>query len=177
MYESYSFGDHYKNANLPGIQQSPEHMKILCDWANNPKGFLVFCGNVGTGKTHFCAAFHNYLIEQNKNIRSYSEQYFFNELKQTIQMNWDPIGRIREISSSHHLILDDMGSSKMTDWQKEMLSELIDMRYSSDLPMLITSNFDRQTMKNEFGDRFYSRIFASRNTIIQTNSEDRRNPL
>ena len=176
IYLPYEFSNEHKDAHLSKIEQNQEIINALFEWVKNPKNILFFCGNVGTGKSYFCSAFKNHIKEKKLNIRDYSEQYFFSELKQTIQMDWDPLRRIKDICECEYVILDDMGSSKMTEWQKEMLSEFIDLRYSSGLPTLITSNLDRSGIRNEFTPRFYSRLFAEKNVIIEQDGHDRRHP-
>lgn len=176
IYLNYEFPYEHKEAHLSKIEQNPDIMISLFDWVKNPKNILFFFGNVGTGKSYFSSAFKNNLIEKKVNVRAYSEQYFFSELKSTIQMDWDPLRRIKDICEAEYFILDDMGSSKMTEWQKEMLSEFLDLRYSSGLPTLITSNLDKNSVRRDFTPRFYSRLFSQKNVIIEQDGYDRRKP-
>lgn len=176
MFDLYEFGNIYNDAHLAKLHQSEENTKTLCDWSKEPKNILFFCGNVGTGKTYFCAAWYNALRETRKNVRAYSEQHFFRELKQMIQLDWDPLYRIKIICDAEYVILDDLGSSKMTEWQKEMLSEFLDLRFASGLPTLITSNLDSKGIREQFTPRFHSRLFSEKNTIVEQNGSDRRNP-
>lgn len=185
MYPLYEFGNRFENAHFSRLEQNPDMTRILCNWCAEPKNFLFFHGNVGTGKTYFCAAWFNAIREQADkqrkelkypflSYRAYSEQHFFNELKHAIQLGWNPVDRIRTICDSDFIILDDLGSSKMTEWQIEMISELIDLRYSCHMPTLITSNLDRNQVKDIFSERIYDRIFAKENTIVQQNESSRR---
>lgn len=184
MYPPYDFGNDYANAHLSKIDQNPEISQKLSNWCADPKKILLFHGNVGTGKTYFCAAWYNSLKErdyqQRKDLkypfftfRAFSQHHFFNDLKHVIQMNWNPVDRIKTICETTFLIFDDL-KIPMNDWQKEMISELIDLRYSSGLPTLITSNLNRQDFKSKFSDREYDRIFDKRNLIVEQNEESRR---
>lgn len=176
-YEPFHFGNELKDAHLSKIYQSPIMMNVLMNWCKDPKYFLFFNGNVGTGKSYFCASFYNQLKESNKICRVYSEQHFFNDLKYEIQTNSNATARIRTICETEYVIFDDLGSSSMTEWQKEMLVEFIDLRYQSGYPTLITSNLTEQEVLFTLGKRTHSRIFAARNYKIHNSSEDRRQIL
>lgn len=178
MYQTYEFGREYRDAHLSKIIQPPEIIDTLLSWTKDPKYFLFFHGNVGTGKTYFSAAWYNSLKEKKSNVRVYSEQHFFNDLKHIIQMNWNATDRVRVICEVDYLILDDFGSSKMmSEWQKDMLAEFIDLRYQSTLPTLITSNMNKNDVFHSLGHRSHSRLFAARNKIIEQLGEDRRQIL
>jgi len=170
----FPFGKNLENAHLAKVEQSEEVIEKIKGWIDGKKNILYFCGNVGTGKTFFCAAFVNFLKEKKKHFWAFSEYKFFGKLRNAISNNFDPLYEVEKICESPYVILDDMGSSSMTDWQKEMLFEFVNMRVESGLPTLITSNMTRQDLKENFHERFESRIFAAKNTIIELNGEDRR---
>lgn len=65
------------------------------------------------------------------------------------------------------VILDDIGSSGLNDWRKEVLFAAIDDRYSSMKPTILISNFTKEEFKSIFHPRFTSRIFAKENTILE----------
>lgn len=173
--EPFPFGKTIENAHMSHIQQNAYVMQELSKWIDSDKNIFFFCGNVGTGKTYFCAAWYNMLKEQGKNVRAYSEYKLFSQLRSVIQKNWDPVEELDRICGAKYFILDDMGSSSnLTDWQKEMLFEFVNMRTESGLPTLITSNMGRKEIKENFHERFESRIYAAKNTIVELTGEDRR---
>lgn len=65
------------------------------------------------------------------------------------------------------LILDDVGSTGVREWREEVLFDLIDSRYNSMLPTVITSNFTKADFKKLYHPRVCDRLFASENTIIE----------
>ena len=168
------FGYEYHDAHLSKMDQSEEVMQKIYDWLSKEKSIFYFCGNVGTGKTYFAASLWNYLEEKKQNLRAYRESEFFSEIKKVISQDWDYGCEIKRLCESKWLILDDMGTSQMTDWQKEVLFTLIDTRISNGLPTLITSNLSLQDVKEILGDRVFSRLRSIKNTIIQLDGEDRR---
>lgn len=173
----FPFGKTLEDAHLAKIQQSKEIMDKLFKWIKEDKNIFYFCGNVGTGKTYFCAAWYNSLKEQGKTIRAFTEYKLFSHLRSVIQKNWDPVIELEKICETKYMILDDMGSSAMTDWQKDILFEFVNMRTESGLPTLITSNLMRKDIKETFHERFESRIYAAKNTIAELVGEDRRQSI
>mgnify|MGYP001037883228 CR=1 FL=1 len=170
----FPFGKSLENAHVAQIDQSKEDIEKILNWIDGKKNILYFCGNVGTGKTFLCAAFYNFVKEKNKHIRAFTEYKLFGLLRAEIQKNFDPLMKIEQICESPYVILDDMGSSSMTEWQKEMLFEFVNIRVESGLPTLITSNMKKNDLLKTFHERFSSRIYAAKNTIIELNGEDRR---
>lgn len=65
------------------------------------------------------------------------------------------------------IMIDDLGSSGITDWRKEVVFEAIDRRYESQLPTVITSNLTRKEIYEGFGPRIHSRMFARENLILE----------
>lgn len=65
------------------------------------------------------------------------------------------------------IFLDDVGSTNLNDWRKEVFFAAIDERYNSMKPTVIVSNFTRQEIKENFHDRVYSRLFDKDNVVIE----------
>jgi len=126
----YCLGDEYRNAHMSKIEQDPETMETMLNWTSNPNRICYFCGNVGTGKTYFAAAWYNLLKEQGKTVRIYTEQLFFSHLMGCMNQNMDPHYELQRISECDNFILDDMGSSKNSEWKGEMLLAFVNYRSS-----------------------------------------------
>lgn len=174
MNEQFCFGEDYRNAHLAKVDQSEETIKRVVDWINAEKNVLHMAGNKGTGKTYLTAAIYNSLIEKGKNIRIFKELDFFSDLKECISNNWDTTKRIHQICETEYVILDDLGSSVMNAWQKEQLQAFLDIRVSNSLPTIFTTNHDKYDLSKMFHERFISRLFAIKNTILNFRGDDRR---
>ena len=172
--QPFPFGASLEKAHLSKIEQSPEVMQKLAYWMKKEGDLFFFCGNVGTGKSYFASAFYNHLKDTNRDVRAITEHKLFSLLRVAINNEWDASAELERICDIDFFILDDMGSSTMTDWQKNILFEFVNMRTESGLPTLITSNLSRKEIKENFHERFESRIYAAKNTIIELNGEDRR---
>lgn len=166
-----------KNACLSKINLNPESSKVLSSWVSKPRDFLLYLGSPGCGKTYFCASMVNYLKEKNYQYIFNFERDFFSSLRGEIEKGFDPIYEIEKMCEIPFMIVDDMGSAradKLTDWQREMLFNLVDIRSMSRLPTIITSNHYLKDIKENFEQRFFSRICAKRNTIIELKDQDLR---
>lgn len=168
------YSDYY-HANLAKLILGEDHTKSLSDWVKNPKDFLLYLGSAGCGKTYFCSALCNLLTEQKKQYLYMTERDFFSTLRADIAQGWDYNYRLDNgFRCIPFLILDDLGSSQMTEWQKEALFILIDNRSIDRKPTVITSNLYVPALKETFNPRFVSRLTAARNTILQLKEEDLR---
>ena len=139
------------------------------------KDILLIMGSPGCGKTYFCAALINALTEQKKHFMFLREKDFFGGLRSAMsQEGTSPEFELEKLGDMPYLILDDVGTSQNTDYQQESLFDLIDRRWSSRLPTVITSNFFLSDFKEKYHERLYSRLRDVRNTIIELRIADRR---
>jgi len=166
-----------RNACLAALNLSPESAQKISTWVSTPHDFLLYLGSPGCGKTYFCAAMVNYLAEKKTTFSFWFERDFFSGLREVIERGWDPIVELEKLNDVPFAILDDMGcarADKLTDWQREMLFNFVDIRSMSRLPTIITSNHYLKNIKLNFEERFFSRLAAKRNTIIELKEEDLR---
>ncbi len=80
----------------------------------------------------------------------------------------DYLDVLKYMIDDEFLILDDVGSStKQTEWREEILFEILDYRYNTMKPTIITSNFAGEDFKKNYHSRVHSRLFSNENTIIE----------
>jgi DNA replication protein DnaC len=110
-------------------------------FAENPRGWLVFMGSYGCGKTHLAAAIGNYR-------KSLGEEPIFvvvPDLLDHLRAAFSPAStvsydrRFEEVRSAPLLILDDLGTQSATPWAREKLYQLLNYRYNAKLPTVITT--------------------------------------
>jgi DNA replication protein DnaC len=167
----------YKDACLSKLQLPDNIAQTLHDWVKKDKHLLFFAGNPGVGKSYFCAAYIHRLQSLGQPFRYFSEHEFFGHLREIIQKGWDYEWAIRDLCQTKYLILDDIGTArdeKLSDFQKEALHILIDIRYNEMLPTLITSNWFLDKIEENISKKFASRIRSKDNTIIELNWIDKR---
>jgi DNA replication protein DnaC len=162
------FGQRYAGSTMANTVLNPEHSQKVLDWLKECKNFLLLMGKPGCGKTYVCSAIMDYCYGKVSDVYAMREGELFERLRRTMDLKGDYRQEI-EYQLDHGLfILDDIGSSGegQTGWRKEVLFEAIALRYESQKPTVFSTNYDRSDIKSKLGERAYSRLFASENTII-----------
>lgn len=115
---------------------------------------LLFWGGVGTGKTFSAACIANALLDSSIPVVMTS----FAKLLGTSKGFGIDENMITELNHAKLLIIDDLGAERNTDFALEKVYSIIDSRYSSGLPMILTTNLDLTEMQ-QCKDIRYQRIY------------------
>lgn len=134
---------------------------------------LLFYGSVGTGKTFISACIANALIDQGIPCLVTN----FARLTNTISGMYD--GKQEYIDGLNRfklLVIDDLATERDTEYMNEIVWNIIDARYRSGLPLIITTNLTADEIKNPAEikrQRVYSRLLEM--TIpVKVEGKDRR---
>jgi DNA replication protein DnaC len=140
----------------------------ISEFLDKPKNFLVFCGNPGIGKTYFCASLVEWAMINFNSFRYWNESELLKRLRSSIEdFKGDYLEALKLLIDDDFVMIDDIGSTGLNDWRKEVIFDAIDERYNTMLPTVITSNFSRQEFERNFHPRLSSRLFAAENTVIE----------
>jgi DNA replication protein DnaC len=112
------------------------------EFAREPAGWLVLMGGYGCGKTHLAAAIANYRLSLGHSVLFVVVPDLLDYLRATFGPSSEValderLDAIREIPL---LVLDDLGAHNSTPWAQEKLFQILNHRYNSRLPTVITSN-------------------------------------
>ena len=163
--------DDGKNAKLSEAMKN--YVKNFTDFKKDGKGLLLY-GTVGTGKTYFAACIANNLIDAGYSVLMTN----FARLTNQIQGMFD--GKQEFIDSLNRytlLIIDDLGAERKSEFMQEMVFNIIDSRYRSGLPFIITTNLTAEEIKKpqEVGySRIYDRILERCFPVEVTGTSRRR---
>lgn len=140
-------------------------MKVAKDYVNkwadvlsNNVGLLLW-GNVGTGKTFFAACIANALIEQHISVRMTNFSTILNDLFSETDKN----KYLERLNDHNLLIIDDLGIERDTEYALEQVYNIIDTRYKSGKPLIITTNLTLEELKNPIDvahKRIYDRVLG-----------------
>ena len=129
--------------------------KAACEFAENPKGWLVLTGKSGCGKTHLAAAIGNHRLSMGESPVFIHVIEFLDRLRATFNprspVTFDAV--FEEARSASLLILDGWGTQSSSPWAKEKLFQLINYRYVAKLPTVITSLQSKSEMDEELQSR------------------------
>jgi len=120
---------------------------------------IMFYGNPGTGKSYTAAAIAS---ELQKNLHTVLMTSFVKVLQELGNFDKKYDEQIEKLNWPKLLILDDFGSERTTDFAVEKLYNVIDGRYRSGKPLIITTNVEfgeMKTCKDMRYRRIYDRIF------------------
>lgn len=127
---------------------------------------ILFWGNVGTGKSYTAAAIANELIDRMHSAIMTSFIKLLNEMMQFGGNDTDKrlsaADYIQKLNQAQLLVIDDLGAERGTDFALEKVYDIIDSRYRSGKPIILTTNLEMSQMKNCDDiryNRIYDRIF------------------
>lgn len=120
--------------------------------------WILFLGPVGTGKTSLSVSGYKLLRDRGVDGR------FWNcaELLDATKKSFGNDDRVNPIEILHTrpslLVLDGLGERKLTDWERNEVSQLLGQRYSHRLRTIITTNWASKDFEEQLGDWVLDRL-------------------
>lgn len=133
--KSYTFEN--DNGKNPLIEKAHDYVKNWQQFYTDDIGLLLY-GKVGTGKSFFAGCIANELLDQGVPVLMTNFSKILNSL--SAMFNEDRNGYIESLNRYSLLILDDLGIERNTEYALEQVFNVIDSRYRSRKPMIITTN-------------------------------------
>jgi len=157
-----------KSLNHIHLSQLQKTWQNAQEYAKNPRGWFVLRGKSGTGKTHLAAAIANYQVETHlTDVLFVSVAEFLDYLRSTFDpKSPTPYDRqFEEVKKSKMLVLDGLGMESATAWAKEKLFQLLDYRYNTLLPTIITTHLPGSRIDDWLMSRFQDLSRSSWNEL------------
>lgn len=152
----YTF-DNDKGYN-PEIQKAHDYVEHWEEMKEKSLGLLLW-GDVGTGKSFFAGCIANALLEQGIPVLMTNFSRILNTLTGMYSDNRNQF--IDSFNKYSLLIIDDLGIERSTDFALEQVFNVIDSRYRSKKPLIVTTNLTLDELKHpsDLGRaRIYDRV-------------------
>ena len=118
----------------------------------------LFWGNVGNGKSYLAGCIANALMEKEIPVHMTNFALILNDLAASFENRNEYISRLCRYPL---LILDDFGMERGTEYGLEQVFNVIDSRYRSRKPLIVTTNLtlsELQHPKDTAHSRIYDRV-------------------
>lgn len=115
---------------------------------------MLFSGDVGCGKTFYAGCIANALIEKMVPVMVTD----FPKILAALQSDSDRLGYIEGLNRYALLVIDDLGVERNSDYALEQVFSVINSRYKSGKPLIVTTNLSVEEIRNP-KDIKYSRIY------------------
>ena len=138
----YSWTFEKDNGKNPIMWMARDYVDKWSDALSGNTG-LVLWGDVGTGKTFFAACIANALVEQNVSVKMTNFSTILNDLFTESDKN----KYLNRLNDHSLLIIDDLGIERGTEYALEQVYNVIDTRYKSGKPLIVTTNLTLDELK------------------------------
>ena len=136
--------------------------KFISDFKNFKNG-IIFEGKSGTGKTHISMAICNELLKENIPI-------IFGTLTELVEKyakfynNHTDSELTKLYTKVDLLVIDNLGVEPMNEWLLSKLFTIINERILNELPYIITTNYNMETLKERLS--IPNKVCETPNSII-----------
>lgn len=148
----------------PRVAKVRRYIEQLAASKAPPKRGLFLHGIPGTGKTFLaCVILNELILRRGRAGRFVSlSRGFFHRLRDTFSEDSDRHGQayqmLEELVSIPYMVIDDLGVQRGTDWEEEVLYDLVDGRYADERFTIVTTNAPLEDIEGISKGRIYSRL-------------------
>lgn len=153
--------------NRIGIQQTDSlqnYAEEFDDMLRAGNG-LVIAGGTGAGKTHLAVGLGIVGLGTGYDVFA----TLLGDVLMAIRESWGESTRsnvtesrlMEKLCTVKLLILDDLGAEKPTDWAKERLAHIVNRRYTTRLPTIVTTNLTIPELETRWSSRVTSRLLGT----------------
>lgn len=136
---------------------------------------LLFYGGVGTGKSFMAACIANELIDNG--YTAYMTTVSAIERQTAAFLKEERNEFVESLMTYDLLIVDDLGVERQTEYMQELTYEVINNRYVSERPLIITTNVDIERIKNPataFEKRLFDRVLEACSFPLHVDGQSQR---
>ena len=131
--------------NPKQVDMAKQYVQHWEEFRNTSTG-LILWGNVGTGKSFIAGCIANALLDKGVPVIMTNFARLLNKL--TDMYAGDRNEYIDSFKRYPLMIIDDLGIERNSEFAREQVFSIIDSRYRSQLPMIVTTNLSLKKLKN-----------------------------
>ena len=131
--------------NPKQIAIAKQYVQHWEEFLNTSTGLLLW-GNVGTGKSYIAGCIANALLDKGVPVIMTNFARLLNKL--TDMYSGDRNAYIDSFKKYQLMIIDDLGMERDSEFAREQVFSVIDSRYRSQLPMIVTTNLPLEELKD-----------------------------
>ncbi|WP_297638204.1 ATP-binding protein [uncultured Clostridium sp.] len=179
IFENCETTNDKEKAHLEKFKKYSERFKK----ALNENIGILMAGLPGTGKTFYANCIANEIQSKGYTVLSFNLSGYLRKIQEDYSNKRDFVSEeeklLHAVKEVDLLIIDDLGSEKLTDWGIEKVYNLIDERYKIKKPIIITTNLNKECLEEHLllngSDKLLDRI-KSMTTPFIFDWESRRKP-
>lgn len=154
LHRTYTF-DRDKGYNPELMVKARRYVDNWEQMYQNGMGLLLW-GDVGTGKSYAAGCIANALLDRGVSVMMTNFSRILNSLA---SLQWGDRNKyIDDLNQYSLLIIDDLGIERGTEYVLEQVYSVVDGRYRSGKPLIVTSNLTLQQLR-EPQDMAHARIY------------------
>lgn len=171
----------FREATL-GTFQTPdmERAEVLARamaWLKDPAAGLFMVGPVGSGKTHLALALARERVKEfNFKAKYVPVTQYLEQLKEGYDKgSQSKCPQPRTLGEKYDLlVLDDLGTERITDWSRSIMFSIIDSAYNNKCVLLTTTNHTLKELRQPsmLDDRCVSRLVQMTDKFEVTGAGD-----
>jgi DNA replication protein DnaC len=156
----------YRSIKFDDFILTDFNKKIIMSLKNYAENFkehkdksILLTGGVGTGKTMIACLVLKIILQDGHSAEIVTTIDMLDKIRESYNpaINAEK-SYIDKICNTDFLILDDIGTEKMTEWAYEKFYKVINYRYINEKATFFTSNCDIKQLLDVLGERMVSRI-------------------
>ena len=130
--------------NSKQMDMARKYVRNWAEFRSKSMGLLLW-GDVGTGKSFIAGCIANALLDEGVAVMMTNFTRLLNKL--TDMYSGDRNTYINSLNAFPLLIIDDLGVERNSEFAREQVFNIIDSRYRSQLPMIVTTNLTLEELK------------------------------
>lgn len=148
------------------------YYKVFEEVRTSRRNSIMFCGQVGSGKTHLSVALALNFISKGTKVVYMSYRDVITAIKQNMLDEEFYKKQLSKYQTAEILLIDDLYKGKINESDVNIMFEIINYRYLNYLPIIVSTEFTTEKMLN-FDEAIGSRIYEMcKDYIVQIEGQE-----